>query len=42
MSRGMGLGLSVVKRFVDLHRGTVSVDTSPGGTTVHVTLPSKR
>ena len=42
MSRGMGLGLSVVKRFVDLHGGAVSVDTSPSGTTVHVTLPSKR
>jgi signal transduction histidine kinase len=39
MSRGMGLGLSVVKRFVDLHGGTVSVDTSPEGTRVHVTLP---
>lgn len=42
MSRGMGLGLSVVKRFVDLHRGTVSVDTSPGGTILRVTLPAKR
>jgi two-component system OmpR family sensor kinase len=42
MSRGMGLGLSVVKRFVDLHQGTVSVDTSPGGTTLRVTLPSRR
>jgi signal transduction histidine kinase len=39
MSRGMGLGLSVVKRFVDLHGGMVSVDTSPAGTRVRVTLP---
>jgi signal transduction histidine kinase len=39
MSRGMGLGLSVVKRFVDLHGGTVSVDTSPEGTRVRVFLP---
>jgi signal transduction histidine kinase len=42
MSRGMGLGLSVVKRFVDLHGGTVTVDTSPGGTTIRVTLPATR
>jgi len=40
MSRGIGLGLSVVKRFVDLHAGTVSVDTAPGaGTRIRVTLP---
>ena len=28
-----------VKRFVDLHGGTVSVDTSPNGTRVRVVLP---
>jgi signal transduction histidine kinase len=39
MTRGVGLGLSVVKRFVDLHGGTVRVDTSPDGTTVRVRLP---
>jgi len=39
MSRGIGLGLSVVKRFVDLHGGTVSVDTSADGTRVRVFLP---
>jgi signal transduction histidine kinase len=39
MSRGIGLGLSVVKRFVELHGGTVTVDTSPAGTQVHVRLP---
>jgi signal transduction histidine kinase len=39
MSRGMGLGLSVVKRFVDLHGGSVWVDTSPAGTRVRLTLP---
>ena len=39
MTRGIGLGLSVVKRFVDLHGGTVSVDTSSEGTRVRVFLP---
>jgi signal transduction histidine kinase len=41
MSRGIGLGLSVVKRFVDLHGGRVSVDTSPEGTRVRVFLPKE-
>lgn len=39
MSRGVGLGLSVVKRFVELHGGEVVVDTSTSGTTVRVRLP---
>jgi signal transduction histidine kinase len=39
MSRGMGLGLSVVKRFVELHGGTVSVESRPTGTRVSVRLP---
>ncbi|MEZ0266846.1 MAG: ATP-binding protein [Phycisphaerae bacterium] len=39
MSRGMGLGLSVVKRFVELQDGGVLVDTSSRGTTVRVRLP---
>jgi signal transduction histidine kinase len=38
-SRGIGLGLSVVKRFVDLHGGTVSVQTGPEGTTMLIRLP---
>jgi signal transduction histidine kinase len=39
MSRGMGLGLSVVKRFVELHGGTVSVDSRSTGTRITVRLP---
>lgn len=36
---GLGIGLSVVKRLVDLHQGSVSVTTSPQGTSFTVTLP---
>ncbi len=39
-SRGMGLGLSVARRFIDMHGGSLTLDTSPGtGTRVHVVLP---
>ncbi|PSJ58060.1 sensor histidine kinase [Kumtagia ephedrae] len=38
--RGAGLGLSVVKSFVELHGGTVRIDTGPGaGTTVTCLFP---
>ena len=38
--RGLGLGLSVVKAFIEMHGGTVHVDTEVGrGTTFTITLP---
>ncbi len=38
--RGAGLGLSIVRSFVELHRGTVRIDSAPGhGTTVVCTFP---
>lgn len=39
--RGAGLGLSIVKSFVELHGGTVSIDTGKGdGTTVTCIFPA--
>jgi signal transduction histidine kinase len=38
--RGAGLGLSIVKSFVELHGGTVEIDTAPGrGTAVTCRFP---
>jgi two-component system, OmpR family, sensor kinase len=37
---GAGLGLSIAKKFVDLHRGTIAVTSTPGsGTEIKITLP---
>jgi signal transduction histidine kinase len=37
---GTGLGLTIAKRNIELHHGTISVDSAPGeGTTVTLTLP---
>jgi signal transduction histidine kinase len=37
---GMGLGLAIVRRIVELHRGTIRCDSSPGsGTTFTITFP---
>ncbi len=41
--RGTGLGLPTAKRVIELHKGTIAVDTPPGGgTTVTVSLPMER
>jgi signal transduction histidine kinase len=40
---GSGIGLAFTKRAVDLHRGTIAVETSSGrGTTMTVTFPAVR
>jgi signal transduction histidine kinase len=40
---GNGLGLSLVKKIVELHDGRVSVESEPGkGTAFEVLLPSLR
>ncbi|QDV35198.1 hybrid sensor histidine kinase/response regulator [Tautonia plasticadhaerens] len=40
--RGLGLGLSLVRKFVELHGGRVSAESAPGrGTTVRVALPRR-
>lgn len=38
-TKGCGLGLPLVRRIVELCGGTISVDSSEGGTTFTVTLP---
>jgi two-component system sensor histidine kinase BaeS len=41
-SGGNGIGLTIVKRLVDAHRGTISIDSEPGkGTEVLITLPAR-
>jgi signal transduction histidine kinase len=41
--RGLGLGLSLARAFVQAHGGTLDVDSTPGqGTTFTVTLPVRQ
>ncbi len=38
--RGTGLGLSIVRQIIDLHGGTIEVESKPGkGTTFRIELP---
>ena len=39
MKHGMGLGLTVVKHFTEMHGGAVDVTTSEAGSAFTITLP---
>jgi signal transduction histidine kinase/putative methionine-R-sulfoxide reductase with GAF domain len=39
---GTGLGLAIVKRVIDDHKGTITVDTGPGGTTFTIRMRATR
>ena len=38
--KGIGLGMTIIRQFVDLHEGSISVHSTPGeGTTISVCIP---
>ena len=40
---GVGLGLPLTRRLIELHGATIGIDTAPGaGTTVHIRFPVAR
>jgi two-component system, NtrC family, sensor histidine kinase AtoS len=39
-TRGTGLGLAITKQIVTAHKGTIQVNSFPGGTIFHVYLPA--
>ena len=39
IGQGTGLGLDIVKRIVQKHRGTIGVESEPGRTEFRVALP---
>ncbi len=37
---GTGLGLAITKQIIIAHKGTINVDSFPGGTVFHINLPT--